>query len=902
MNTLQHTPAESRQSEVDLVVAFLEDRLEERETIEWALQLGPDDDHKRRAILRLLNVPWGNNLREPWCTAWRLIEESWKGETDHRNRMPLAQIKQRLKSGDRSEGLISAIVKLVEPKLAVESYEIWQREFYNIPERPKTSRHLFHVKLTSGSLIDPASLDLQEITDRHFIDSLARALDAAVMHGLNIASQNKLVPPHLLLRRVRYISKSDRGEILHEPDEFRSRISPSVKLLFAVVSRLTEIDRSTALAYVHRWKHNESPIYTRLWATMSHDSRITPPSEVADFLLDQDDRAFWDIDHFPEIGELRARRYHELDNSKQCKIIRRIRRKPPRNFWPRNVATERVERSRLYWAVRELKRIKVGGGKIPLKHEIWLKSNIHRFLELTQMNRVDVPFSINSTTQRASGDPEQSFDFLDGVDRLRKMEKALAAPRPDWGDSSADKARKWIKGSDNFLEILEDLESRPEGAEQFPRTWELFGWVHSPPRDKDARSNTRDPHSEARRVMCLLEQMSDETMSNAIAGISHWLNAWEVYVVAKSNWSAVWLRAWPFAVELTDKTQEPFIVPNLNVLDQSDTDEPDDLDVLNPPVGKLVSVFLEAIEGILRPFDSPGELQRVRDQVISTTGHSGLIAKYLMIEALEYFLRADRDWAMEQLVEPLQENDSQALELWRALGRRTQSKDVLCDIGEYLIGRTRDNRLDRTTRGSLAFSAVIESLHALRQNRDPAVAQERVQQMIRFLDEEIRAECARAITRYVSEVAEPSAENPNPPNPETLYRCSARPFLRQVWPKERSLASPGVSEELARLPAIARGEFAEAVATIERFLVPFECWSMFDYGFEKDGHMATPVIIDDKAKAKALLRLLDRTIGTAEEAIVPQDLGEALEQVRNVERTLVRTPEYRRLETVASRA
>ena len=149
---------------------------------------------------------------------------------------------------------------------------------------------------------------------------------------------------------------------------------------------------------------------------------------------------------------------------------------------------------------------------------------------------------------------------------------------------------------------------------------------------------------------------------------------------------------------------------------------------------------------------------------------------------------------------------------------------------------------------------------------------------------------------------EHSADNPDPPTPEHLFQSSTAPFLQQVWPKERSLASPGVSEELARLPVIARGKFAEAVATIERFLVPFECWLMFDYGFEKDGQMATSEIVNDIEKAKALLRLLDRTIGTAEEAIVPHDLGDALEQVRNIAPKLARTPEYRRLETAASRA
>ena len=902
MNTFQSRPVESHHLTVDLAVAFLEDRLEEKETIEWALGLASDDGLKRDAILDLLNRVHGVKLREPWLRAWRLIEESWQGEKDDRSKTPLNVIKRRLHSGERSSALISDIAKLVAPRLAVEPYENWERQLYNIPDRPKSFRDLFRVKLVSGRLVNPVSLGLDAITERKFVDSLANELDAVVMHGLDICNRIELIHPQFSLRHVHYVPESERGEDAYEPDEFRSGISPSVKLLCAVISRLVDFDPAAALTRVSRWKHADSPIHTRLWAAISYDSRITSASEVGDFLLSLDDRVFWDADHHPEIAELRASRFSQLNNAMQTAIIARIRRKPPRKLWPRNAQVDRIKEVRLYWVARELKRIQVAGGTLPLKDENWLETNISRFSDLAQMNRVGEPFSRPMETQRVAGDPEHLLDLHEGVDRLRVMEQALAASRPNWGDSQGDRTGDWIKRSDNSLRILEDFEASPGAGAEFPRTWELFGWRHRPPHDNNGDNSERELVAEARRVLHLLSVMPGDTMSKAIGGVSHWLSSWEKYVVKMPSWSAVWLRAWPFAFELTNRMQEPYVVPDLNVFVESEADQTHDLDVLNPPSGKLISVFLEALEGTRAPFDRPGDLQRVRDEVINATGHSGLIAKYLMIESLRYFLHVDREWTIERLVQPLRKNDAGALELWRALSRQTQSKDVLRVIGDEMIRRTLDDNLDRTTRGSLAFSVVIESLHALRQNRKPAVAQERVQQMIRLLDDEVRAECARAITRYVSEVAERSAENPNPPSPERLYRCSARPFLRRVWPKERSLASTGVSEELARLPAIARGEFAEAVATIERFLVPFECWSMFDYGFEEDGPKATSGIVDDIEKARALLCLLNRTIATSEEAIVPLDLGDALEQVRNVAPKLAQTPEYRRLETVASRA
>ena len=274
-----------------------------------------------------------------------------------------------------------------------------------------------------------------------------------------------------------------------------------------------------------------------------------------------------------------------------------------------------------------------------------------------------------------------------------------------------------------------------------------------------------------------------------------------------------------------------------------------------------------------------------------------------MIEELRYFLYVDEEWTEEHLIRPLRADDAGALALWRAVGRRTQFTDVLKIIGNDMVDRTTDSQLGRETRRSLTFSLVIESLHALREGREPAVKQGRVQQMIRSLDDEVRAECAEAITRFVRDLSEASAQEPDPLSPEHLFRSAVKPFLRDVWPQERSLTSPGISHRLSRLPAITRGEFAKAVKAIERFLEPFECWSMLNYGLYGDGD-GTPKLsmIDNEAKAKALLRLLHLTVGTAENATIPYDLGDALAQVRGVAPNLARTPEYRRLETAARRA
>ena len=141
-----------------------------------------------------------------------------------------------------------------------------------------------------------------------------------------------------------------------------------------------------------------------------------------------------------------------------------------------------------------------------------------------------------------------------------------------------------------------------------------------------------------------------------------------------------------------------------------------------------------------------------------------------------------------------------------------------------------------------------------------------------------------------------------PPTAEELFLSAAGPFLKEVWPQERSLATPGTASAFADLPAASGDAFAEAVDAIERSLVPFQCWSMSDFGFH-GGEGGEPRLsqINNDAKAEALLRLLDEAIGTAEGSVVPFDLGRALDQIQQTAPPLVRSQKFRRLAALTRR-
>lgn len=895
-------------------IAFLSGRLEQRETVEWALRLKPSDDVKRAAILDRIDNTAGSTLSEPWLSAWRLIQESWENPlVDERSSSQVYDIQQRLRHGERSQVLIGAIIQLVSAKITVGPIPEWHSEIRKLPKHPRKLDQLISVGFTSGEVVDPEEVGLSQIKDVDFLLPLAHALDAAVVAGLDAARRigwdEKRSPWRIgLLHRVYFVPEGQRASDEHEPDEFHRGIAPSAKLLHSVVAQLAELDTQAALDFAHRWRRLQSSVHVRLWAALSRHPRLTPADDAASFLLSLDDRLFWNQNSYPEIAELRAVRFKEFAPADQATILARLRRRPPRAQWPKKLEKARVEKARLYWSIRELRRIEITGAALPEFDQAWISSQIAQFPDLINMTRVDDGFMGMPKAQWVAPNPDARYDELSGEERLKSLEVALSSARGEWDDNLAGRAADWIQQRGNQLKLITDLESVPDSGADFSRVWERFGWAHTPGLTPGETSNPlRDLTGEANRVLSLLEKLPSKTIREAVDGISHWLSAWEKQVVGMQKGLVVWIKLWPIAVKATNAKQPAEDGVDLNtVVQPSDDQDPMDLDTLNTSVGKLVGVFLAACPSVKpgdQPFQENGAQTQMRNAIENSIGPSGLIVKYRLIEALLYFLNADLEWTKKHLIPPLQTDSHDALILWRAVGRRTRFSQELKLIGGPMLERATNRRLGRETRQSLVFSLVVEGLHSFQERRPPVVPLARIQQMIRSIDDEVRAFGAGAIQRFVQESSAKIEGHPALPSREELFRSAAKPFLQQVWPQERSLSTPGVSKALADLPATAGGAFVEAVNTIERFLVPFDCWAMHDYGFygEEDGE-ARLSRIDDEEKAAAFLVLLDRTIGDTATAVIPIDLGDALDQIRRVAPAQVETQIFRRLATAARRA
>ncbi|MFA6241640.1 MAG: hypothetical protein WC655_11970 [Candidatus Hydrogenedentales bacterium] len=892
------------------VTAFLNGRLEERETIDWALRLGPNDKITRIALLRLINDTGEQSIAEPWLSAWRLIGDSWTvAIVDDQDSIDLYQVQERLNTGDRSGSLISTIVNLVKSRLSIQLPSDLDLHPQRRRKRPRAISELISAFLTSGQLVNPEELGLGDLTDHVFLVSLAHELDAAVVNGLDIARRFGWHNDSGFwqmggLYRVYFVSDAERGENEDEPDALYRGIAPSVKLLHAVVARLVDLDVSIATGLVRCWRFTDSPVHIRLWAAISRDSRVTSPAEAGIFLSSLKDSVFWDLHSYPEIAELRAKRFSELDLHDQKAIIARIRKLPPRSQWPGKHKDEPINSMRTYWAVRELRRIEIAGVSLPKRDKAWIDKRVAEFPELLQMSRVEEGFPISHKAYFVAPSPDTQYDLLDGNTRLKALEVALSQARRGWTDDPVRGAQDWMDQPGKTLKLLMDFEATPDAGASYPRTWSRFCLQHTPTLRHGEYASQPDLRSECVRVLLLLGKLPAATIRQAIEGISHWLASWKEQVVVLPEGLPVWFKVWPIAVEATNEKHTQESAASFNVsLGPSDERDPIVYEILNTPTGKLIGVFLEACPectGTERPFDIGGPLRRMRDTIIAASGRSRVIVLFRLIEGLPYFIHADPDWTQEHLISILRTEHPDVISLWRAIGGVRLSRNVIESIGESMLERATDSMIDRRTRQSIVLRFVVECLYALFEDRIPAVPYHRVEQMIRSLDDEVRVHGAETIQRFVRDATTPSEGVDSPPSREELFRRAVKPFLHKVWPQERSLATPSISRALADLPAAAREDFVEAVATIERFLVPFDCWSIRDFGLygTENGEVRLSVI-DSPAKASAFLRMLDLVISTAEGTVIPHDLAVALEHIRTVAPELIKKSTFRRLATAA---
>ena len=883
----------------EITCAFLESRLTDSVAVHWATALNLHLDSRdlpviRRAIASLLDQ---GQIPEPWSSAWRWVQGSWSARSG-RNAPDAYHLADRLRSGDRSASLVEAIARLVEPPLLAEPAE-WRPH----RRRPKTVGDLLWIHFGDVDFIGPDKIDFAGVGDANFLIALCHELDWHLSRAIETArrlygdqgwqaSANAFV---VGLDGANLIGALDR-----DTDAYGRGISPLLQMLYTVLRQATELDDRLASTVPKRWEHARSFIHRRLWAAVAKDKRIVSGQSVGEFLAVLDRNEFWDFEGLPEVGALRARRFRDLAERQQKLVATRLRRGPPRFRWLRHLDADKFAEYRKRRILREFQEILDSGGVLSKRDTNWMAQFSHL---RPYPDPRDPPLEVRPRVHWRT-EPDSRFDHLLDSELPDALEAALAT-KPSGRQTGGYRAAKaWVQSAENWPRIISGLEALPSPGTDYRNLWDCFGWAHHPGTSDTAIAAERQAQGE--RVLTLIEQRPVEFVGHDISGLSVWFDHWKHLVTSTARGVLTALKFWRPACRDTDRS---LLSDRLKwMLHDSHrrrywSAEQFESSVLNTSAGRIAGVLASGLTGTA--IDDAAISVQIRDRLGGTPGLSGMIAKYCLALHLWNLWCKNRDWTQQNIIDPMLSGAEMDLTLWIAFVRAssgTAVKDIVEVLGDAMIQRTLDPRLDTRTRRALAVLVMRYFLFARWNGWEEKVSVNNTQQALRQSEAQVLSHVVhRALLGFLDHGPTHEASAKEADARAQRFRRAVGPVLEYVWPMERKLGRPILAKAMSQIPGASGVAFADSVDAVRRFLYPFKIYTVRHYGFHGRAETLREVVRSER-DAGALLDLLDRTVGEGDEARMPFDGDEALARIRTVAPRLAKGPTFRRLEILQKRS
>jgi hypothetical protein len=858
---------------------FAPSRLNDPAVLEWAISLDVSKSSERHALRNLIEAKEGE-IRAGFKQAWEWVFEHW-GRPEAENSLDRLMLKQQFKHQSNPRELVRLVADAVRPWLDVKKRSAVDSIFGSSKKTtPKSARDLFYASVSSGEILKPEDIGLSQVTDLNLLKELAATLTACVVSGLNLAASIREITARFdytdsLVRRVYFVPPAQQPVGGGEPDVHGRGLAPSVKLLNAVVARISALDANAAKRIVFSWDVDTWRLFRRMWAAAARNETLASGEDVESFLLSLSSEEFWVYHSCPEIAELRAVRWSDLSPKARQAMERRLRRGRPRSLFSSNMKPDMMEAAVRRTAVVELLRIRSSSGELTERTNNWLSEQIGLLPTAPEVD--SATFGFNPGVIVTHGTPDEASAPADeGIDPLAVMRSAIGA---DYWDDSSKVARAMVAKDPGAT--YSALIAGPLAMDEAAPIWEMMARFFRSSESEDQKGNKERFGPVAEAMCSSIATFPEETLVGALGALTAWLNQWAATIKPDTMLDG-WLRLWPLATVETDR-----IEPTIDSFE-------------NDVHGSAVSDLIHALFRICPDNPKPGAFRKsprfskVLDEISKANGTSRLVIVYLMAQNIGYFYPVEPKWTMSNVIEPLREATDVALQTWAGLAfARSLPAEVMEFLGPGPVAVINGGALKDHSESNLvdlAFLSILSDRDLGQKRRIPDVLG---QQMLRMGDDGVRAQAVDTMRQFLLDGGVAAVDR--------RFEVVKATF-RDLWPKEHSLRSRRVSDALAALPAASKSHFAAMEAVISTHLTPFDCWSLWEYGvLGDDGDERAIKWVETKEDAEAFLDLLDRTVADDEAAVVPYGLDSALAHISLKFKKLESDPRYRRLLTLARR-
>lgn len=790
--------------------------------IEWELQ----DSHK--------------DVKPAIRQAWRYLFEAWKHNPGDAPRRWF-DLRRVIKRDGWNSEIIWRFAAIVRPRLKVE------RDYRRRPKPPECMDDVRVTDMLSLSVEYPDVAATVQIPDEWLALAL-RLLRGNLEYALYLETE----VGRYELNHISPIIPDDEAS----GDCYgRTRgLSGSVLLFAALFDRLTKSNMIAAKNEMLSWPVGDETIFARLRIWASGNSDLVSGETAAEIIMGLSDEAFWSSRHQRDLLIALAKRWQDLPEAIGRTIEARLIQ--GRKKWDGEDDTEYEEHrawstlSRLHWLAKQ-------GCTFTFDLEVETAELRNRATEWKPEYADTAAESMEPRTGAVGTDTEHSALLNEPLGNILRKAGELSGRTEDF---FVEKKPFAGLAEDRPVRAFRALTHAAKRGEYPKWAWETF--LYAPSRKRDSV-----------RLMALIAERVSQYPNDAVAG----------FVRPMSDW----LRSVGKPLSQTFALSFDRIVSKLIDVLRSDPSsgasgiergnrEPDWVtEAINAPVGRIVEALFDdpRVKNPKADGGLPADWLAFLDSLLSLDGDHRRYALVMCAQQLSSFHAIDPAWTEANILSVLDtgdESDQSAIWsgfLWPA---RMPNLELYLRLKPALLGFAKRRSLPRREYGRVLARMILAGWGRVQKESDERwVSNDEMRDVLLDADEEFRLDLLWQLESCCEETQDGIGKK---------WREMLPVFLRDVWPRQKSVKTPGVS---ARLCGLALSD-PDGVPKMVEIVMPLLTTTDSDY---LETELDDPAVID--SHPKQILALLHTTLPD-DASLWPYSTGGLLQKIGEADESLKR--------------